>query len=195
MANANAPFGFRPVRDLAGANYNGQFEMCYCPATVATALFPGDLVILLTGAADSLYGYPGITPSVTPASDVVLGAVVGFDVTLGGLTPNLNITYRPASTAQYVMVATDPRIIFEAQMSGAFALANIGKNANWLNAAGNTAQGVSGYTINTTGIATTNTLGLKLKSLSTRTNNAVGNYTIVECLINRHVYSNQVAGT
>ena len=194
MANSNAPFGFRPIRELSGAAYNGKFEYCFVPAAVASNIFSGDLVILLTGGSDSVYGYPSVTPSVTPATDVLLGACVGVDPALGGQTPNLNISYHPASTAGYIMVSTDPNLIYEAQFSAAFAAANLGKNANHLNAAGNVAQGTSGYTINTTGVAVTATLALRLKSMSTRTNNVIGNFTIVECMINRHQYANQVLG-
>ena len=51
MANSDTPFGFRPVKHLSGAPWNGKANVYYIPATDNTAVFNGDAV-KSAGAAD-----------------------------------------------------------------------------------------------------------------------------------------------
>ena len=89
MANADTPFGLRPVRHRNGAPYNGAVTAYYVPASYGTALFIGDAVTK-TGTSNTVEveapgagSFPvGTLPAVnkTAAGDgnAITGVVVGF---------------------------------------------------------------------------------------------------------------------
>lgn len=191
MANPNTPFGFRPVKHLSGAPWNGASKMFYLPSSDTTAVFIGD-VVTLAGSADSTTGVATVKASI--ATDTPVGVVVGFDVSLG-VTPNLNITYRPASTAMYTWVVVDPTVVYEVQANGAVATTDIGENISLApGSGGNTTNGFSSFQVDTATIATTNTLQFHLLNLARRPNNAFGSYAIVEVSPNVHAYASGTAG-
>lgn len=194
MANPNAPFGFRPVRHLNGAPFSEPPQLCFVAAAESNNLFIGDIVTIAgVGGSDPTYGVASVTKG--GAATVPLGVIVGCDPVLGGLTPNLNITYRPASTAQYVYVVTDPTLIMEVQANGSIAAANMTKNISLTTAtAGSTTTGVSGMQVDTATIATTNTLVFKIIGKSTLPNNAFGTNVVVEVAYNIHQYFGSTAG-
>jgi hypothetical protein len=73
MANADAPFGFRPInRD--GSPYNGATFRAVFASGDGTATFIGDAVKL---AGTSIEGYPTIAQAA--AGDPVLGVVTAFE--------------------------------------------------------------------------------------------------------------------
>lgn len=188
MANTNKVNGFRPVRYLNGAKYNGQFRKYIIPASDGTALFVGDLVKLSTAGSDE--GYTAVVQAA--AGDACIGAVVGFEVDPANLnTPQ----YRTASTKRVVYVADDPALVFEAQEDGdtdPLETADIGLNVSFVVAAGSTTTGASGMQIDSTSHATTATLPLRLLGLAQRPDNenvlsAGGQaYTRWEVKINNH---------
>jgi hypothetical protein len=143
MANINKVNGFRPVRYLNGAAWNGQFRKYIVPASDGTAMFVGDLVKLETSG--SVDGYTAVVQAA--ASNAVIGAVVGFEIDPADLnTPQ----YRKASTKRVVYVADDPNLIFEAQEDGVttpIAAASIGLNVNVVVGSGSTVTGASGMQI------------------------------------------------
>ena len=51
MANANKPFGLKPVSYLNGSPYNGQARLYSVASGNATALYVGDPVTLKIGRA------------------------------------------------------------------------------------------------------------------------------------------------
>src|SRR5574343_414317 len=51
MANADSPFGLKPVSHISGASWNGVTWRCFIPSTDGTAMYVGDPVVL-AGAAD-----------------------------------------------------------------------------------------------------------------------------------------------
>ena len=73
MANADTPFGFRPVGGLDSSPYNGGTIECVLLAADSTATFIGDAV-KLTGTASA----DGTAPSIAQcaAGDEVFGVVV-----------------------------------------------------------------------------------------------------------------------
>jgi hypothetical protein len=161
-------------------------------AADATALFVGDPV-KISGTASTINGIT--TPDVIRAAtgDVVCGVVVGINP-VSRDTP----LFGAASTAYQVFVDDDPNSLFEIQdvNSGTPLTVNdVGLNANFLAAAGNTFTGTSGFTLDNTTEATTNTLDLKLVSLVNRVdiNNADTPLRFL-VRINRHLHANQVAG-
>lgn len=125
MANADAPFGLRPVRYLSGAPYNGAANKYYVPSSDSTAIYVGGLV-KLAGSADA-DGVASVTGNVA-TGNAVLGVVVA-------VVPDTadSLVYRAASTTRYVMVADDPNLVFEIQedsVGAAMAAANVGNTAD-----------------------------------------------------------------
>lgn len=183
MANVDSPNGFRPVKYLSGANWNGQVRKYIVPAADATALFVGDLVKLSDDAA--VDGYPAIEQAA--AGDAVIGVVVGFEPVVttfesgsssGHGSVSLDVPYyRAASTKRIALVVDDPNVIFEAQEDSVgedTALASVGLNINFIVGSGSTVTGASGMEIDSSTKATTATLPLKLMGFVQRANNEVG---------------------
>jgi hypothetical protein len=197
MANANTPFGLRPVEYLSGAPWNFQVRRYYIPSADANAYAIGDPVTL-AGSADSA-GVASVVLA-TPGSGMI-GPIVG----MGGLKyggpsvdpTNLNTTVIPATKTQayYVLVADDPNIIFEVQEIGTgtpLTAAEVSLNCNLV--AGANSGFVSGWLLTNTTEAVTATLDVKLLGLSQKSNNAFGAYAKWLVLINNHLYRGGVAG-
>lgn len=184
MASVSRINGFRPVKTLTGAAWNGQSELAFMDAGNSTVVMVGDLVVL-AGDARAATGVPTVSRAVTTTAGVY-GVVVGIGFTGNGDTGNvppvtdLNTpVYRRASTDRYVYVCTDPNVIYEVQLAGAgpaaaTATALVGLNAEFTATAGNTASGASGMQLNSAGAAATATLPLKIVGLPNRPDNVPG---------------------
>lgn len=158
MANIAKVNGFRPSQYLSGAKWNGQVRTYYVPAADATALFAGDLV-KAGGSADA-NGVQSVTQATAAAA--VIGVVVGVLPDFSNLNA---VPYRLASTARYVLVADDPALLFEAQEDGvgsALDMVDVGLNVDFVVGAGSTTTGQSGMQIDSSTVAATATLPLKL---------------------------------
>lgn len=191
MANVDTPFGFRPVRYMSGAPYNGAVNAYATASGDATALMIGDPV-KLAGTAQTVDDV--ILQDVTRAAttNVVTGIVVGVKPVTRDST-----IYREASTIRVVYVADDPNLLFEIQeVSGGTSLTanDIGLNANFVVAAGSTVTGMSGVELNNATEATTNTLDCQIVGFSNRPGNAVGENAKWLVRLNNHQRANQVAG-
>lgn len=191
MANADTPFGLRAVQHRNGAPYNGAARTYAVAAGDGTALMIGDLV-KLAGTAQTIKGaiYPDVTRAAT--GDIFTGVVVG-------VVPDTqdSLRYRAASTQRLVLVADDPDLLFEIQeVSGGTALTanDSGLNANIVVAAGSTVTAMSGTELNNATEATTATLDLHIVGPVNREDNAIGEHCKWLVTINRHQFSNQVAG-
>lgn len=178
MANANIPRGLIPSRHRNGAPYNGAARMYYVPATYATALYVGDPVIPVTGAADA-NGIHTVQLATAGGGAYTLGPIVS--VVSGGNPPIVNTfdktVYRPASVAGYVLVADDPDLLFEMQedslpsSAGQMGIGAGGRNADLISGTGSTATGYSGWLIDSSTLATTNTLQLRIVEAVDRADN------------------------
>ena len=190
MANADTPFGLRPVSHLDGSPYNGAVRQYAFAAGDATAAYVGDPVIL-SGTAQTIDGvvYPDVDQAAT--GDVIVGVIVGFKpVTQDSLI------YRAASTQRIAYVAP-PNLLYEIQeVSGGTALttAAIGLNANFVVGSGSTVTGYSGVELNNATEATTNTLDVQIVGISPRADNEAGEHAKWLVRINRSQFANQVAG-
>uniref|UniRef100_A0A6M3LB19 Putative structural protein n=1 Tax=viral metagenome TaxID=1070528 RepID=A0A6M3LB19_9ZZZZ len=192
MANTDRPRGFHPVGPILHTG------MYYLPSTDATAMYRGDLVDLAgSGSAAGVHNWPGV-PTVIKSTLTdgyySVGAILGFVPADGSNTPNLNITYRPASTAMFCIVADHPDQVFEAQDDGGAALDQdaIGLNAMPINThSGSTATGLSGQEIDagTTDAPAADASNLLiLLGKVNRPNNAFGVNMDWLCKINLHRY-------
>ena len=208
MANTSKIRGFIPVKHLTGAPYNGQANIYATSASDGTALFVGDTVKILTDAnAQGIQYVTAHTAGTTTVGEAAMGVVVGVINTkldpVGGTMSAGSISldtpqYRPASTAQYVLVADSPDIVYEVETGNStvttgsnFAVASVGLNANVIAGAGSTVTGTSGYSLDcgTTGMGTTATLPFKILGVVQRPDNEkTGNYTKVLVKINNHQY-------
>ena len=87
--------------------------------------------------------------------------------------------YRRASTDRYLIVCDDPTVIYEVQYAGtavaaATITANVGLNGQFTLTAGNTATGSSGMQLDSTRLAVTATLPIKIVGFPNRPDNNPG---------------------
>jgi len=171
MANNNNPHGFRPLmRSLSGgpgAAMLGAHKL----VGDGTALFIGDAVKLAASGTKT-------TKCITAA-------------TVGATAAGVNLIYGAALTATDHLIIPVNSQIFEVQID-TIAAADLDKNAALVAGAGSTTTHISGHSAN--GVATTNTLDLKVLGLMNSPDNAVGAYARIEVLFNNLQMFNQVAG-
>ena len=136
MANVNKPNGFKPVGTIGQNGYVGKIERFYVPSTTAGAIGIGDPVTLLTSLHTD--GTPQALRATSTAK--VIGVMVGIEL----VPTDLTLTYRKASTGQYILVDTSPDTIYEIQEDsdgGFVALADGQKNINYVLGTVSTATG------------------------------------------------------
>lgn len=173
MANTSRIFGFRPVRHIDTAPYNGQTNLYAFSSSETTAAYKGDLVkIDTTNRSTSLTdayapGIPFIMPTgSTITTTVYRGVIAGFipqPEFSQSATASLGLMYRLASTARYAWVVDDPMVIFEVEETGTNSYTSASNNAiNKLidvSASGgtpNATTGISGYSVVGSSVNTTN---------------------------------------
>lgn len=179
MANVNAPRGLIPTKHLNGNPWNGKTTMYYLPATDGTAVFIGDLV--------KTAGTSGAAGVVVAGQDVegmmaitrITGGTTGQDIVgvVAGFLPDptrLDLRHRLASTARIALVVDDPTVLFELQEDAdttPIAAASVGLNAAVSTTAGSATTGLSGIEIDSSSVATTATLPVKIHGLIKRPDN------------------------
>lgn len=204
MANTSRINGFRPVKHITGAPYNGQVNMYAVSSGNGTAIFVGDLVKLAAdGNSDGIQFVVPATAGVAGTGAAAVGVVVSVqpakvDPVTGKMTSGSTSLdtpqYLAASTAGYVLVCDSPDMLFEAEATNggsaySFAVADIGQNANMFAGSGSTTTGASAHSVDMGDKGTTATLPLKVWGVSRRIDNeATGNYTKVLVQINNHQY-------
>ena len=203
MANTSRINGFKPVKHLTGAPYNGQSTLYEVSSSDSNPVFVGDLVKLSTNASTS--GVPCVQSVVAASSQItagpILGAVVGVlnakmdpldGLMTGGSIALDTPQYRVASTKQFVLVADDPGLIYEAEADAAVTLANIGFNVG-LGASAHTNPLITGaspmYVYSTTTPDATSTRPLQIVGQVKRADNETNaQYNKVLVRINVHTY-------
>lgn len=120
--------GFKPVKHLTGAPYNGQANMYVNSG--ATSLVPGDVVVLAADGTSA--GIPNAT--IATAAGIPVGVVVGvvnakFDPITGKMTNGSVSLDTPQVCAQngVMLVADAPDLLFETEIA-TYATANINAN-------------------------------------------------------------------
>ena len=203
MANTSKINGFKPVKHITGAPYNGQANLYEVSSSDSVPVFVGDLVKLSTNASTS--GVPCVQAVVGASAQIIagpiLGSVVGIlnakmdpldgNMTAGSIaldTPQ----YRVASTKQFVLVADAPDLIYEAEADAAVTLANIGFNVG-VGASAHTTPLLNGvspmYVYSTTTPDATSTRPLQIVGVVKRADNesnAAFNKLLVR--VNVHTY-------
>ena len=183
MANADAAFGFIPVRHMSGnAPRTNQYTIT---SGLAENIFSGDLCIITSGGV--------VTPhSATEVNNIGVFAGVSYTASDGSYVYS---EYWPTGTVATDIIAyvyDDPYTVFRVQSAGSPAQTNIGNCADVVAGAGSTITGQSGFETSGTmaaGIAT-----CKIVALYDAPDNAFGANAIMEVLINEHLLGNNVAG-
>lgn len=191
MANVNKPFGLRAMGNLSATGAQKQYGYQIAD-NQAGAIYQGDLVTLKDGYI--LKFDPG---SHTAAVGVFNGCNY-IDPTTGKPTwknyypGSVNIT----SGVINCEVLDDPNQLFLIQADEDIVRADIGKNADvTASTTGSTTTGVSNMTLDSSTIATTAALNLKIVDVWSAPSNALGDYAVVVVKINEHLYGSAgVAG-
>lgn len=192
MANVNKPFGLRPIGNLSATGAQKQYGYEIAD-NQAGAIFQGDLVTLKDGYILKF------NPASHTAAVGVFNGCNYVDPTSGKPTWS---NYYPGSvnitTGKIIAdVLDDPNQLFIIQADEDIVQADFGKNADVTGSTtGSTVTGISNMTLDSSTIATTAALNLKLVGLYNVDGNDLGtNYTVVIVKINEHLYGSAgVAG-
>ena len=190
MANVDKAFGLKPLGNLSATGAQKQYGYQIAD-NQSGAIYQGDLVTL----------YDGYVVKFAPASHTAaLGVFNGCyytDPTTGKPTwknyypGSVNIT---SGTIQ-ADVIDDPSQLFIIQADEDVVQADIGKNADVVGTGGSTTTGVSTMELDSSTIANSAALNLKIVGLYDAPGNSFGNYAVVVVKINEHLYGSAgVAG-
>jgi hypothetical protein len=201
MANTDAPYGFKPVRQMGGT------------------IIPVNRYLIASDESSDIFRGDPVTPSGTAVTAATGGEFEGMIImtlaTAGTCNPiagivqgfrsyqDLTLNYYDASaisTLTEVWVYDSPYTVFRAQEdsdSSTIAAVNIGLNVNVaLDTAGNTTTGVSGAELDSSSVATGATLQCKILGLHKDAggNNEIAANAEYDVLINNHIYAPNSAG-
>ncbi len=200
MANANRPWGLKPVGYHNGSPWNGKATMYCIPSGDTNAYAIGDPVVL-AGSANS-NGVPHVTVATAGSGNLITGAIVALGGRkYGGALANYSNLDQTvlASTAKaqdfYCLVADDPSILFEIQEyenTAALAASDVGTNIDLVSSANN--GYVSQWMIDTGTMNTGSTRQMQILRLAQRADNAIGTYAKWVCRINYHSFNQGQSG-
>lgn len=183
MANVDKAFGLRPLGNLSATG--GQKQYGYEIAdNQAGAIYQGDLVTISGGYIVKF------APATHSAALGVFNGCSYVDPSSGKPTWK---NYYPGSVniTQGKIVADvidDPSQLFTIQADGSVAQVDIGKNADVIGTGGSTVTGVSTMELNSSTIADTAALNLKIVGLWNVPGNELGTNAVVVVKINEHLY-------
>ena len=190
MANVDKAFGLRPLGNLSATGAQKQYGYEIAD-NQSGAIYQGDLVTV----------YDGYLVKFLPASHTAAVGVFNgcnyIDPTTGKPTWK---NFYPGSvniTAGKIIadVIDDPSQLFTIQADEDIVQADIGKNADVVGTGGSTTTGVSTMELDSSTIANTAALNLKIVGLYNAPGNALGEFAVVVVKINEHLYGSAgVAG-
>jgi hypothetical protein len=190
MANNDKAFGLRPLGNLSGTGAQKQYGY-EIEDNQAGAIFQGDLVTIFDGYLVKF------APATHTAAVGVFNGCQYIDPTTGKPTfknfypGSVNIT--AGKIAADVM--DDPSQLFLIQVDESVAQTQIGLNADVIGTGGSTTTGVSSMELDSSTIAKTAALNLKIVGLYDVPGNAFGTNAVVVVKINEHLYGSAgVAG-
>ena len=190
MANVDKAFGLRALGNLSATGAQKQFGYEIAD-NQAGAIFQGDLVTLKDGFILQF------DPSSHTAAVGVFNGVFYTDPTTGKPTFK-NFYPGSVNITQGKIVADvldDPNQLFIIQSDEDIVQADFGKNADVTVGTGSTTTGLSAMELDSSTIATTAALNLKLVGIYDTPGNALGNFCQVVVKINEHLYGSAgVAG-
>jgi hypothetical protein len=190
MANIDKAFGLRPIGNLSGTGAQKQYGYEIAD-NQAGAIYQGDLVTVFDGYLVKF------APATHTAAVGVFNGCQYIDPTTG--KPTFKNFY-PGSvniTAGSIVadVIDDPSQLFLVQADEDIVQADIGKNADVTGTGGSTTNGVSAMELDSSTVANTAALNLKIVGLWNTPGNALGTNAVVVVKINEHMYGSAgVAG-
>ena len=190
MATVDKAFGLRALGNLSATGSQKQFGYNIAD-NQSGAIFQGQLVTLKDGFILAF------DPSSHTAAVGVFNGCDYIDPTTGKPTfsnfypGSINITQGEI----IAHIIDDPNQLFLIQADEDIEAADIGKNADIVVGSGSTTTGLSVNELDSSTIATTAALNLKIVGLYDSPNNAFGNFAVVVVKINEHLYGSAgVAG-
>jgi hypothetical protein len=183
MANIDKAFGLRPLGNLSATGSQKQYGY-QIEENQAGAIYQGDLVTIVGGYVVKF------APATHAAALGVFNGCNYIDPTTGKPTWK---NYYPGSVniTQGKIVADvldDPNQLFLIQADEDIEQADIGKNADIVGTGGNTVTGVSSMELDSSTIADTAALNLKIVGLYDVPGNELGDFAVVVVKINEHLY-------
>jgi len=183
MANVDKAFGLRPLGNLSATGSQKQYGY-EIEDSQAGAIFQGDLVTIVGGYVVKFL------PGTHAAALGVLNGVFYIDPSTSKPTWK---NYYPGSvniTEGKIVadVIDDPSQLFIIQADEDIVQADIGKNADVVGTGGSTTTGVSSMELDSSTIADTAALNLKIVGLWNVPGNALGDFAVVVVKINEHLY-------
>ena len=192
MANKDASFGLKPVKQMGGAPSSGGQSRYRIASSYGTAIYQGDLVMQVTGGGIEIHAVGGTVP--------LVGVFNGCQYTDPTTGEQVYRNYYPASTAASDIIAfiiDDPNAVFEIQADEAFPVADLLGNFDTIKTnSGSTKTGISGDELDVSTGATTATLPLKAIDISQDPNNSdvSASNTNVYVVIQNHIMGQKGAG-
>jgi hypothetical protein len=191
MANIDKAFGLRPLGNLSATGAQKQFSY-EIEGNQAGAIFQGDLVTVFDG-----YLVQFDPTSHTAAVGVFNGCFFNSPSTNKPTFSNfypgsVNVTQGKITAS----VVDDPNQLFIIQADEDVVQADIGKNADVVVGSGNTTTGLSAMELDSSTVANTAALNLKIVGFyDTPANDSGENNAVVVVKINEHLYGSAgVAG-
>lgn len=183
MANVDKAFGLRPLGNLSATGSQKQYGYEIAD-NQSGAIYQGDLVTIVDGY---------IVKFLPATHAAALGVFNGCNYTDPSSGKPTWKNYYPGSvniTSGKITadVMDDPSQLFLIQVDGSFTQANIGKNADVIGTGGSTTTGVSTMELNSSTIADTAALNLKIVGLWNVPGNEIGTNAVVVVKINEHLY-------
>ena len=183
MANVDKAFGLRPLGNLSATG--GQKQYGYeIEDSQAGTIYQGDLVTIVGGYVVKF------APGTHAAALGVFNGCNYVDPSSGKPTWK---NYYPGSvniTSGKIIadVLDDPNQLFLIQADEDIVQADIGKNADVVGTGGSSTTGVSSMELDSSTIADTAALNLKIVGLWDVPGNALGDFAVVVVKINEHLY-------
>lgn len=180
MATSATPNGAEPINTLsASGSYTGKVRHMKIASAYSTAVFYGDFVKLVSSG----------TVEKAAVTTAVVAGTVGIFVGCSYTDPStsqltFNQQYPASTTASDIMayVVDDPKIVLKMQGDAAIAQTGLGNNVSAISTAGSTSIGRSKNALDSSSIATTNSLPLRVIEFVDGPSSTVGDaYT--DCLV------------
>lgn len=190
MANVDKAFGLRPIGNLSATGAQAQYGYEIAD-NQSGAIYQGDLVTIYDGYLVKFL------PATHTAAVGVFNGCQYIDPTTGKPTWK---NYYPGSvniTSGKIIadVIDDPAQMFLIQVDESVAQTQIGFNADVVGTGGSTTTGVSTMELDSSTIAKTAALNLKIIGLYNVPGNEFGAFAVVVVKINEHLYGSAgVAG-
>ena len=180
MSTSATPYGFRPVGLLGGGDWSNSIRHIKLTNSYGTSIFYGDVVkVVATGTVEKDSGTTTMTP---------VGIFVGCSYTdPGSSQPTYSQMWTASTSATDIMayVVDDPNVVFQGQGDATLAQTALGNNVAVVQTAGSTSIGTSKNAIDSSTIAATKTLPVRILGFIDGPNSSVGDtYTDVLCKFN-----------